>query len=295
MVGRLFVDCSVPGIKGQLFRAYAAISTAHTNPELSTEEILNKLRTSPAKQDKMIAALNLLGKFIPGIENKIAGNITQKYGLSFSDIDLRSPFGNGENIIFTYGDSANGSKFVLKINKTVVGCNLNQLIESAKIVRQEYQSIKQLFKGTGLYIPDEVTIVGHSHIKDPRNPVLGTNYNNLPTLITIQRFVPGSFEGIFENHSVDSLENRLQKKGKLWHEWAKISKAIVSQYKETGITPDIMGKDNFSINTTPDQNLRLLFIDPHMNITIDNISPEQRSIFNQRIDFLERCSIEFVK
>jgi hypothetical protein len=235
-----------------------------------------------------------LEKFFSGTETFLYDHIVNTQNIPTNELEQHPRYGNGENVIFIRTSKENDNPdWVIKINKVVLGSSVSELHNAAQIANREYKLVKRWFQDTNLTIPDEHTIVGHSHLRFPSD-LIRKQKSNIPTLITLQKFVPGTFEGIFENHkTVDSLETRLRGTG-LTRAWGEVASRIVTVFDHDGVTPDILGLNNFSLNDRGVGEQQLVHIDPHMIQTPDlvkswNLEDEHQ----RRLDFIRESARRF--
>lgn len=294
MSERLLLDCRKPGMRGKALRAYIAMGTSESKKDRSVPELLEKFK-GYNKQEKLVASINLLGKIFPGTESIIKSRICDFGELPISNVDTNVNFGNGENVIFVHNDgNSKDPDFVVRVNKAMIGCSANEIESYAHIANREYEIITNWFKDTELIIPKEHIIIGHSHVKNPKDALKTSKKDyNIPTMIILQEYVPGTNQGIFENYSFDTFKEEFAGNETILKQWGKISKRIVDIYDNQGITPDIIGENNFSINRRDNGEIKLLHIDPHMIQTRRHVREWNLECeYLKRLDFLRRCAKE---
>ena len=100
MTERVLYDYIYPGVTGKIFRAYAALSMSEHKSGRDPSELINTITGDPNKQEKLIAALNMIGIAFPGAEKFVCNIINGNQELPYDCVDQKPLFGHGENIIF---------------------------------------------------------------------------------------------------------------------------------------------------------------------------------------------------
>ncbi len=268
------------GIQGYGIRGLDAIAVSHLALQKPTADLIHTLASSrTAKRERLIAGMQIVGKIVPGFERFCAKTVVDVDPLPVARPSRLPVFVGGENTIFNIYSESDDQRpvAVLKVNRASIGLTGNKLMEAARVIREEYLTIRQWYLGVDRFIPDEMTVI------------IGSPIFNMPAVATIQAYIPDRKRGIFEDFLQDELVDTIQSEPPLERSFVAFGTQLLGQWRDHSTCIDILGDRNVSIAERPREH-RLLLIDPHVIITpqllADN-NPELAERVDMRIEQVE--------
>ncbi|MDO8498719.1 MAG: hypothetical protein Q7S44_02950 [bacterium] len=226
-------------------------------------------KSSSWKSDRLLAALNLLGNYIPNAESLIARLVFEPSKMPFLDTSPLAVGRGWEQAVFSF--QVKDRKYALKINRESIGLNGEALSVKARQVRMSYQRVKTDFGDIPGLVPEEMFLIVHSHLRAIR------------ALAVVQPYMEGELRDFFTDFTMEQLVATLTTNQQLCRQFIPFAERVLGIYQRLPEEfLDIGGYRNLSVVSKGGEK-RLILLDPHtLPVTVFS-----QLEFNNRIERID--------
>ncbi len=232
--------------------------------------------TSPdvIKVDKMLAALHVVERFLPGFEKVLARLLLHFDRLPFANRRLQLiGAGHGQNVFLF--ETPRGP-MVLKIDRESQALSLPELLREAHRIKAEHEIIQRWYNHIpGFVLEESFCIVN--------GPLKGTS-----ALATIQPYIDETPRGFFEDFGEHDLVEMIRQDEQLLRTFRAFAQTLIRVYQGTGQSIDLLGKRNLCL--LGDRPACLRFTDAHDIYGLGRINryPVRQGELERRIEQIKR-------
>src|SRR3989338_6779769 len=235
------------------------------------------------RSERLVTIFKLIREFLP--KDKSTDKIIEKFfqdpntlPFNIERLSFEGKIGRGsqcEAYLLTSREEGLPS-YVIKVQKSVKPqMQASSLTETAKNLKNEYQSIREMYQELAGIVPKEFSII----LENP------SRFIKEPRIAFIQRFYGGSIRDFFKEMSIDEILALCRSDEQFFASLKKFIDITLKIYREKGIVVDFFGPKNLSI-IIGKTDTKLVLLDPHIIYSDDDKESWERVEADKTINYL---------
>lgn len=266
-----------------------AAEEAFTRPDPEstglTELLSVAANSKESKYKRAVALLSLIRNLLPLTENskknlEIFRNIDE-LPISSQAYNFKDKIGSGgENNVYLLEsrEPEKRASIVLKINHLLHG-DADKLAEEAKIYKQEYERVKDIYKDVPGVVPEETFMIA----RDVRKFL---SKKGRPAIVAMQKFFGTEVHDLFNEISYEELKRLMAREPEFADTLKKFAFDSLRHEEKTGEVIDFLGPKNLSV-VKIGQTHRLVLLDPHVFYSTHSGNKEIDERLHKDLEYLK--------
>lgn len=212
---------------------YAVLLSTLQQEQTTVDHLPSALFRSKSSYKRTMSTINLVDRLIPGITRGLSRWMYKNNRFPWEPIDIELiAFGTGAavfRIAWKHGDK------VLRIYRKSLGKSFRGLVEMAAYYKKNYETVRAWYgSAQGLVLPMEFMVLQGL-------PLIG------PVAASLQPYIHGQRQDLFEDHSDDELLQLLAANREVREQFLVFARQTMRQWGEGKMCYDFVGRENLML------------------------------------------------